>query len=113
MRTVIGEAVVRVVSTGLCGLDLDGYHGRRPMIPYPAIMGHECSLAIEALGPGVEGSAAGDAVVVEPFLICGKCPACLQGRYNLYKDILIIGYQVPGSLPGYLRGGVRSTAGER
>ena len=97
------EAIVKVVSTGLCGSDLDGYHGKHPLIPYPAIMGHECSGVVSAVGAGVTTWAEGDEVVVEPFFICGKCDACLRGKYNLCKDLLIVGHQIPGSLAEYVK----------
>jgi L-iditol 2-dehydrogenase len=97
-----GEVLVQVKATGLCGSDVDGYLGKHPMIGYPIIMGHECSGVVAALGPGVTGVAQSDAVVVEPFFTCKKCPACLRGKYNLCKDLLIIGHQIPGSLAEYV-----------
>jgi len=102
-----GEVLVKVCATGLCGSDLDGYHGKHPMIGYPAIMGHECSGTVAAAGPGVSGYAEGDPVVVEPFFVCGVCPACLKGHYNLCVDLLIIGHQIPGSLAEYVKAQAR------
>jgi len=97
-----GEVLVEVRATGLCGSDLDGFLGRHPMIGYPIIMGHECSGVIAAVGKGVTDVSEGDEVVVEPFFTCKKCPACRDGKYNLCKDLLIIGHQIPGSLAEYV-----------
>ncbi len=97
-----GEVLVEVKATGLCGSDVDGYTGHHPMIQWPIILGHECSGLVAKLGPGVEGWTVGDAVVVEPFFTCKKCPACLRGQYNLCIDLKITGHQVPGSLADYV-----------
>ena len=44
------EVLVRVVSTGLCGSDVDGYTGHHPMIKWPIILGHECSGTVAEIG---------------------------------------------------------------
>jgi len=95
------EVLVQVKATGLCGSDVDGYLNRHPMIGYPIILGHECSGIISEVGPGVENVSVGDEVIVEPFFTCKKCAACKQGRYNLCKDLLIIGHQINGSMADY------------
>jgi len=97
-----GEVLVEVRATGLCGSDVDGFLGRHPMIGYPIIMGHECSGVIAAVGKNARGVHKGDAVVVEPFFTCKSCPSCLRGKYNLCKDLRIIGHQIPGSLAEYV-----------
>lgn len=97
-----GEVLVAVKATGLCGSDVDGYTGHHPMIKWPIILGHECSGLIAKLGPGVEGWKEGDAVSVEPFFTCKKCPACLKGKYNLCRNLIITGHQVNGSLAEYV-----------
>ncbi len=97
-----GQVVVEVKACGLCGSDVDGYVGHHPMIKWPIILGHECSGVIAELGPGVENWSVGDAVVVEPFFTCGTCPACRKGRYNLCRDLKLIGHQVAGSLADYV-----------
>jgi len=97
-----GEVLVEVKATGLCGSDVDGYTGNHPMIKWPIILGHECSGVVAELGPGVEGWKPGDAVAVEPFFTCKKCPACLRSKYNLCVDLKITGHQVPGSMAEYV-----------
>ena len=96
------EVLVRVVSTGLCGSDVDGYTGHHPMIKWPIILGHECSGTVAEIGSDVEGWKIGDEVVVEPFFNCKACPACLRGQYNLCIDLKITGHQVDGSLADYV-----------
>jgi threonine dehydrogenase-like Zn-dependent dehydrogenase len=57
---------------------------------------------VDTVGEGVTEFKAGDRVVAEPFFVCGECPNCLRGRYNMCRDITIIGHQVPGSFAEYL-----------
>jgi len=97
-----GQAVVKIKVSGVCGSDVDGYLGTHPWIDYPIILGHECSGIVESVGEGVEKFKPGDSVVVEPFFVCGRCPNCLRGRYNMCRDIIIIGHQVPGSFAEYV-----------
>jgi len=96
------EVQVQVKATGLCGSDVDGFLNRHPMIGYPIILGHECSGVVSEVGPGVTNVSVGDEVVVEPFFTCKACPACRRGRYNLCKNLKIIGHQVDGSMAEYV-----------
>ena len=48
-----------------------------------AVMGHEFSGRVAALGEGVEGWEAGDRVCVLPGTPCGECPNCLAGHEHL------------------------------
>ncbi len=102
-----GQAVVKVKAAGVCGSDVDGYLGRHPWIGHPIILGHECSGVVHSLGPGAARFRPGDRVVVEPFFVCGECPACLRGEYNLCREITIIGHQVPGAFAEYVLIGER------
>ncbi len=97
-----GEALVRVRSVGVCGSDVDGYRGHHPMIRPPIILGHECSGVIAEVGPGVDATRVGQAVSVEPFFTCDRCPFCLEGTYNFCSDLKIIGHQVPGAFAEYV-----------
>ncbi len=74
-----GEALVRVRACGLCHTDL---HYRDGAIndDFPFLLGHEAAGTVEAVGPGVEGLAAGDYVVIAWRAPCGRCRSCLRGR---------------------------------
>jgi len=102
-----GQAVVRVKAAGVCGSDVDGYLGRHPWISHPIILGHECAGVVDGVGPGAAAFGPGEAVVVEPFFVCGRCPNCLRGRYNMCREITIIGHQVPGAFAEYVLIGQR------
>ena len=97
-----GDALVRILRTGLCGTDLlvhDGvYRGRRRPLPYPLIVGHEAAGEVAELGPGTQGPAAGTRVAIEAVTGCGTCFQCVRGRYNLCQDWHHIGLTIHGAL---------------
>ena len=76
-----GQVRIRVSHCGICGTDLHVYLGDLDhRLRLPEVIGHEGSGTIAELGPGVEGFAVGDPVVVMPIISCGKCPACQAGN---------------------------------
>ncbi|HEV8483683.1 MAG TPA: alcohol dehydrogenase catalytic domain-containing protein, partial [Blastocatellia bacterium] len=75
----VGEAVLRVTLTTICGTDLHIVRGEYPVKP-GLIIGHEPVGVIEELGPGVEGYQIGDRVLVGAITPCGQCRACLSGH---------------------------------
>jgi S-(hydroxymethyl)glutathione dehydrogenase/alcohol dehydrogenase len=77
-----GEILVKVTACGVCHTDL---HVMKAEVafPMPAVMGHEISGTVAALGPGVTGPAVGTPVVSAFIMPCGFCPACGAGRDDL------------------------------
>jgi aryl-alcohol dehydrogenase len=74
-----GEVLVRVAAVGVCHTDIAYTDGSRPAAPFPLVAGHEGADIITAVGPGADGFAAGDRVVMS-FSSCGRCRGCLRGR---------------------------------
>jgi aryl-alcohol dehydrogenase len=74
-----GEVLVRVAAVGVCHTDIAYTDGSRPAAPFPLIAGHEGAGVVAAVGPGAEGFAIGDRVVMS-FSSCGWCRGCLAGR---------------------------------
>lgn len=93
-----GEARVRATVVGICGSDLHAACGRHPFIDLPYRPGHEAVGVVDAVGEGVDQSWVGKRVAVEPNLACGHCTQCKAGRYNICKDLLVLGCQTPGAL---------------
>src|SRR5688500_15230590 len=77
-----GEILVKVAAAGVCHTDL---HVMKAEVafPMPAVMGHEISGTVAALGPGVTGPPIGTQVVSAFIMPCGFCPACGGGRDDL------------------------------
>ena len=77
-----GEILVRVAACGVCHTDL---HVMKAEVafPTPAVMGHEITGTVAALGPGVTGPAVGTPVASAFIMPCGTCPACGAGRDDL------------------------------
>src|SRR4051812_42764608 len=78
-RAGIGDAVIRVTLTTICGTDLHILRGEYPVQP-GLIIGHEPVGVIEELGAGVTGYGVGDRVLVGAITPCGQCRACLSGQ---------------------------------
>lgn len=98
-----GEILLKVRYCGICGSDLHAAsHGLQ--MPPDAILGHEFSGEIAALGDGVAGWRVGERVVSLPFMSCGTCPACAQGDAMLCPQLRGIGLgQLPGAYAEYVR----------
>jgi alcohol dehydrogenase len=78
-RAGVGEAVIRITLTTICGTDLHILRGEYPVRP-GLVIGHEPVGVIEELGPGVTGYQLGDRVLVGAITPCGQCHACLSGQ---------------------------------
>ena len=76
----VGQAVIRVTLTTICGTDLHIVRGEYPVKP-GLVIGHEPVGVIEELGPGVTGYESGDRVLVGAITPCGQCRACLSGQW--------------------------------
>ncbi|QBM77640.1 NAD(P)-dependent alcohol dehydrogenase [Sphingomonas sp. AAP5] len=72
------EVLVRIVATGLCHTDLVVRDQLLPT-PLPAVLGHEGSGVIEAVGADVHDLAPGDHVVLG-FAACRECQPCVAGE---------------------------------
>lgn len=77
-----GEVLVRVVACGVCHTDLHVLK-HEVAFPGPAVVGHEVSGIVAAVGPEVHGLAPGDRVVGAFVMPCGTCRQCERGRDDL------------------------------
>src|SRR6187399_2871764 len=78
-RAGVGEAVIRITLTTICGTDLHILRGEYEVKP-GLVIGHEPVGVIEELGLGVTGYEVGDRVLVGAITPCGQCHACLSGH---------------------------------
>jgi len=98
-----GAVSIDIAWCGICGTDLHEFLEGPIFIPAkghphpltheqePVTMGHEFSGTVTGVGEGVTDLAVGENVVVEPYFVCGDCPPCLAGRYNLCTRMGFIG----------------------
>ncbi|WP_433062977.1 zinc-dependent alcohol dehydrogenase [Dactylosporangium sp. CS-033363] len=94
-----GQVRIDVAYTGICGTDLHIAHGAMDhRVHPPQPIGHEMSGRIGALGAGVTGWSAGDAVTVMPLSWCGECPACLAGHRHICHRLVFVGIDAPGAM---------------
>ncbi|MER8397036.1 zinc-binding alcohol dehydrogenase family protein [Mesorhizobium sp. M1348] len=92
-----GWALVAVSHVGICGTDYHIFEGKHPFLAYPRIMGHEVSGTVIEVGEDVD-LAVGEAVIVNPYLACGKCIACRQGKPNCCVRIEVLGVHRDGAM---------------
>ena len=97
-----GAVQIKVAYAGICGTDLHILHGHMDSrVTTPAIIGHEMSGTIAAIGAGVTGWSVGDAVTVMPLDWDDTCPACLAGNQHICQNLNFIGIDSPGALQGF------------
>lgn len=97
------EVKIEVKAAGICGSDIHIYHDdiKIPIKP-PVVVGHEFSGIIAELGENVKHLKVGERVTSETAAsICGICPYCRTGHYNLCSSRLGIGYWVNGAFAKY------------
>ena len=95
-----GEALIKVLRTGICGTDLHIYdwdQWAQGAITPPLIVGHEFVGEVIEVGPGVEAYHPGEIVSAEGHLVCGRCRNCMAGRRWLCANSRGIGVQRDGA----------------
>jgi 2-desacetyl-2-hydroxyethyl bacteriochlorophyllide A dehydrogenase len=94
-----GEALVRIRRIGICGTDYHAFKGNQPFFSYPRVLGHELAGVIEAMGEGGPDSlAVGDQVSIIPYLQCGTCIACRNGKSNCCTNMRVLGVHTDGGM---------------
>lgn len=97
-----GEALVQVAAAGLCAGDLYIFTGRNPYVSYPRIGCHEIAGRVTAYGACASGPPPGTRVVVDPFIGCGRCYPCRNGKRNCCAKLSIIGIHREGGFADYV-----------
>jgi S-(hydroxymethyl)mycothiol dehydrogenase len=78
-----GEALVRIIASGVCHTDLSAKNGVFGTEGFPFLLGHEGSAVVEQVGEGVTNVAPGDHVILAWRAPCGNCRFCLVGQPHL------------------------------
>jgi NADPH:quinone reductase-like Zn-dependent oxidoreductase len=98
-----GEVLVRVRACALNHLDLWERRGLPHVsVPMPHISGSD--VAGEVAAAAVSGVAAGERVMLQPGISCGRCAACLSGLDNECPSYDVLGYlHHPGGYAEYVK----------
>lgn len=99
------EALLKIHRIGICGTDYHAYRGRQPFFSYPRVLGHELGAEVIGLGSGAGASGViiGDKVSVEPYLNCGECQPCQNGKTNCCESLKVLGVHIDGGMAEYLK----------
>jgi 2-desacetyl-2-hydroxyethyl bacteriochlorophyllide A dehydrogenase len=95
-----GEVRLDVSYCGICGTDLHIAHGAMDhRVMPPQVIGHEMSGTVAELGPGVDGFAIGDPVVVRPLDARHEIGAD-KGFSHISRNLKFLGIDTPGAFQG-------------
>jgi threonine dehydrogenase-like Zn-dependent dehydrogenase len=102
----IGEVVLQMKASGICGTDLMLYRRPASTVRAPVIGGHEPCGIVAALGPGVDESRTkiGDRVMVHHYFGCTVCEHCRSGWAQLCQSapVAVYGNNANGGHAPYL-----------
>lgn len=96
------EVLVQIKCAGINHLDIwvrKGLPGLK--IPLPHTPGCDGAGIVRAVGEGVTNVAAGDRVLLNPQITCGKCEFCAQGDGSLCLNYAILGEHTTGTYCQY------------
>ncbi|PPH07540.1 formaldehyde dehydrogenase, glutathione-independent [Rathayibacter sp. AY1G1] len=91
-------AILRTVSTNICGSDQHMVRGRTTA-PSDLVLGHEITGEVVEVGPDVEFVKVGDIVSVPFNISCGRCRNCKERKTGI---CLNVNPDRPGSAYGYV-----------
>jgi L-iditol 2-dehydrogenase len=99
------EALLKVVSAGICGTDLRILHGEHRKYPPGTVRvpGHEVVGDLAEAGANVVGLEVGQRVMVAPNFGCGHCRQCVSGNNNRCANYGAIGVTIDGAFAEYVR----------
>ena len=99
-----GEILVRTRRVGICGTDYHIFEGKHPFLQYPRVMGHELAVEVAEVTPGARdsGFTVGEICVVNPYLSCGDCIACRNGKPNCCTNISVLGVHQDGGMAEFM-----------
>ena len=92
----IGEVLLQMKASGVCGSDLKNFRApklEKPKISELKVPGHEPVGVVAELGPNVDGLSIGDKVMMHHYTGCLKCSMCLIG----YTQMCLVDHEVYGS----------------
>jgi len=95
------DVLVQMKRVGVCGSDIQVYHGKHKYMKFPVVQGHEGAGVISKVGGKVIGLKVGDRVTIQPQVVCGECAPCRSGHYNVCKNLKVYGVHTGGMFTEY------------
>lgn len=95
-----GELLLKVLACSICGSDVRMLLFGHRRVGYPIIAGHE--LIGEVMLSRTKGFSEGEAVVVHPRIVCGKCHYCKGKDFIHCVNTKSIGFDYPGGFSEFL-----------
>ncbi len=98
-----GYAIIKVMAASICGTDVSTFRGTNVNVSsYPIVIGHETAGIVEDVDENNQyGIQKGDHVVLDPYLYCGECYPCSQGKTNCCETLHCLGVHCDGSMCEY------------
>ena len=100
------ELLFKILKVGICGSDIHAYEGTQPLVSYPRILGHELAVQVAEIPMAAKNKAGdlreGDIVSLLPYLYCGKCVACRNGKTNCCTGLRVLGVHIDGGMQEYI-----------
>jgi glutathione-independent formaldehyde dehydrogenase len=85
-RKVSHGAILKCVSTNICGSDQHMVRGRTTA-PAGLVLGHEITGEVVEVGPDVEFIKTGDLCSVPFNIACGRCRNCKEGKTGVCLNV--------------------------
>lgn len=99
---LVNNVLIRVTASGICGSDVNIYHGNNAAATYPRIIGHEIVGIVEQILSNHNRIKVGDRVIIDQIVSCGHCYACRNGRPNVCSSLSIRGVNIDGGYQQYI-----------
>lgn len=97
------QALIKVMSVGICGSDIGAFRGTNPLVSFPRIIGHEIVGEVVSIPDNNKHAIkVGDIVAVDPYIYCGHCYPCSIGRTNCCEDLKVLGVHIEGGMTEYI-----------
>jgi (R,R)-butanediol dehydrogenase/meso-butanediol dehydrogenase/diacetyl reductase len=108
-----GEALLKILRSGMCGTDASEYKSGPKMFPVlakhpnsghqgPMVIGHEFIGEIIGEVDPASGFKTGDIVASGAGISCGECKRCKEGRTNLCDKYVTLGLNRHGGMAQFV-----------
>ncbi|MCI8274057.1 MAG: alcohol dehydrogenase catalytic domain-containing protein [Lachnospiraceae bacterium] len=91
-----GQVLLKAKRLGVCGSDMQVFSGNNRYMTFPVTPFHEGLLEVAETGSEDSDLRPGTLATVWPFIDCGACSSCKNGRPNACMNFTCLGIQADG-----------------